>query len=325
MAAVSLVLGIAGYLSWKGSQAEEEELPGMPSRIAEGRFALKEAKYRILLPLANPANVDRLIEFASAIARDNDGQIIALRVVLVPDQLAPSEEEIELEKERSVLELAHRKAHELDVPITTLVRIGHDAARAILETAREQHCDLIMLGWKGYTSTARKIMGEVTDAVITHAKRDIMLVKLPSDGEVGRYLLPTAGGSHARRAEFYARSIIRHLGGSLTVCSVAQKNTSASHEEEIQNRLNQAVERLSRGNGITVDQKIIRSDSITNGIIGEANKHDALIIGAAGDSIYKQMLFGNIPETIARNIDRPVILVKYYQPVKDLLGRVMKE
>jgi len=320
-----LLLGIIGYLSWKGSQPEEEELPGMPSRIAEGRFALQEKNFRVLVPLANPANVDRLTEIAGAIAKENEGQIIALRVVLVPDQLAPSAEEVQIERERAVLDLAQKKARELDVPVTSLMRIGHNAARAILETAREQDCDLILLGWKGFSSTTRRILGEVTDTVITHAKRDIMMVKLSADFPIGKYLLPTAGGSHAQRAEFYTKSLIHQLGGSLTVCSVSPQKADEELTEEINKRLDDAIERLTESNSIEVNKKIINSDSITHGIIKEAGEHDALIIGAAGDSIYRQILFGNIPETIAKSINKSVILIKHYEPVKDLLGRVMEE
>ena len=67
----------------------------------------------------------------------------------------------------------------------SLIRVGHDPARAVLETARERNCDLILLGWKGYTSTARRILGEVVDAVVTHARADVVLhhVRSHSQGQ----------------------------------------------------------------------------------------------------------------------------------------------
>ena len=50
-----------------------------------------------------------------------------------------------------------------------------------------------------------------------------------------------------------------------------------------------------------------------------------MIIGATGRSIYPQILFGNIPEMIAKRAENTVLLVKYHHPVKALLGRVMAE
>ncbi|MDH3530798.1 MAG: amino acid permease, partial [Acidobacteriota bacterium] len=178
MAVSALALGFLAFLTWKGYEPAEKVLPGAPSRVAIGRFAPEGGKFRILVPLANPANVPALIDMAGAIASERDGEIVALRVAVVPEQLPPSEEESQAEKEREILEPAHERAAGLGVPITTLVRIGHNAARAILETARERDCELIIMGWKGYATTRQKILGEVTDAVVTHAKSDIMLVKL---------------------------------------------------------------------------------------------------------------------------------------------------
>ncbi|NJN70539.1 MAG: universal stress protein, partial [Nitrospira sp.] len=53
------------------------------------------------------------------------------------------------------LEQAHAEAQKHGIPLTSLVRVGHNAARAILESARERQCELIVMGWKGYSTTAQ--------------------------------------------------------------------------------------------------------------------------------------------------------------------------
>jgi nucleotide-binding universal stress UspA family protein len=324
MAATCLLLGVLVFLGWKGTQAEEVALPGEPSRVALERSAAGRGRFRVLVPLAHPANVKPLIQLAAAIASERHGEIIALRVVQVPEQVPPSREDAYVERERRLLELAHTCALEHGVPVTSLVRVGHHVARAILETARERACDVIVLGWKGYTSTARKILGEVADAVVHHARRDIILVKLVDDRPLHTLLLPTAGGEHARQAEAYAASIARFQDGTLTVCSIARPDTSEASAEEVNHRLKQAMERLTQHlNGLKVESKIVLHTSVSRGILQEAKHYDALVIGATGRSVYPQMLFGSLPEIIAKHSDRPVILVKHYQPVKALLGRVM--
>lgn len=119
-----------------------------------------------LVPIANPATVPTLIDMAAAIAKKRNGGIIALRVLMVPEQLPPSMLEAQVQREQQILDMARKRALSHEVPITTLVRIGRSAARAILETAEERHCQLTVLGWKGYASTARHILGEVTDSVV---------------------------------------------------------------------------------------------------------------------------------------------------------------
>ncbi|MBN4056432.1 universal stress protein, partial [Rhodothermus sp. AH-315-K08] len=325
MAVGSLVVGVLAYLAWKGTEAEEMALPGEPSRVALGRFAVKEGQFRVLVPLANPATVSRLIELAAAIAKERDGEIVALRVALIPDQLAPSAENFEVEKERAALEVAHAEAQKHGVPMTSLVRIGHNAARAILETARERQCDLIFMGWKGFTATGQKILGETTDDVVKHARRDIILAKLTEHDSLKSFLLPTAGGTHARRAEEYIGSIARSVGGSLTVCSVAPTDASAEKTAQLTDQLNQAKLRIAAKHKLDVSSQIISNASVVDGILAEAESHDVVVVGASRDKIYKHILFGTIPEDIAKRTSKPVILVRHYEPVKDLIGRVMEE
>ena len=325
MVGACLLLGVLVFLIWKATQAEEVALPGTPSRVALERSATSTGGFRVLVPLANPANVNQLIELAAAVASERKGEIVALRVALVPEQMPPTRENSYVERERGILELAHFRALKYGIPVTSLVRVGHNAARAILETARERDCDLIILGWKGYTSTAKKILGEVVDAVVTHARTDIMLVKLVGGSPLRKFLLPTAGGTHARCAEEYTASLIRFQGGSLTVCSVVPPDATEETIKEVNERLDGVVARVTQINGLKADSKMIRHTSVSVGIIQEAKNYDAVVVGAAGHSIYPQILFGSIPEIVAKRSDLPVILVKHYQPVKALIGRVVGE
>ncbi|MCP4724820.1 MAG: amino acid permease [bacterium] len=324
-ACICLLGGVIAFLIWKSTVPAEIAIPGEPSKVAMVKPANSESRFRILVPIANPENVSQLIELASAVAADRDGEIIALRVAKIPDQISPSRESHYVERERSILESADSIAKNKNVPLTSIVRVSHGRARAILETARERECDVIVLGWKGYTSTARRILGDVADSVVTHARSDILLFKQVEDIAPGRILLPTAGGEHARCAESYAASLAHIAGGTITVCSVLPPDSSIEELDEVNFRLSKAVERVSKINNLNVGSKLIRHKSITVGIIKEAENHDMVIIGAAGGSIYPHILFGSIPENIAKHCDKPVILVKHYHPVKELLGRVLKE
>jgi CIC family chloride channel protein len=323
-AGACLVVGVLGFVAWKGFLAAEVTLPGVPSRVALERSAVKgEHPFRVLVPLANPANVPQLMDLAAGIAADRNGEIVAMRVAVVPEQLPPSREDSYVERERQILETAHAIARQHDIPISSLVRVGHDAARAILETASERDCDLIVIGWKGYTSTAKKILGEVVDAVVQHAQADLLLVKQTTHEPLRRFLLPTAGGEHARCAEEYLASFARSRGAELTVCSVAPPDAGADALAATTERLSDDVARISRGGESAVDARLIQHRSVTVGILQEAKRYDAVVIGATGQGTYQQMLFGSIPESIAKRADRPVILVKHYHPVKALIRRVV--
>lgn len=156
-----------------------------------------------------------------------------------------------------------------------------------------------------------------------HAQTDVLLIKQTTHEPLRRLLLPTAGGDHARRAEEYVASFLRTHGGQLTVCGVAPPDADPGQIEERSRRLDEELERISADGSLDVDSKLIRHASVSVGIVKEAKNYDAVVIGATGHSTYQQILFGSIPETIAKRSDRPVILVKRHLRVKAMLRRVI--
>ena len=329
LALASLVLGMFGFIAWKGAQGAEKALPGRASHIAhsQGRGTMDKSRFRILVPVANPDTVENLIRLAAAVAKEKEGEILLLRVLTVPEQLPPNSfDDTELEREEVMLKAARKMAEKYEVSSHALIRVGHNVARAILETSSERNCDLIVMGWKGFSTNTEKILGSITDAVVTYANADIMLVKQVGTKPIKKILLPTAGGEHAQRAEQYAAALVKSLSGSLTITSVVPKTQNESALDASKQNLNAAIVRIQEGTGLeAVNAKLIQSNQVEAGIIEEAGKYDAVMVGAAGKSIYPQILFGSIPEEIARHSDKTVIMVKHHNPVKALYGRVISE
>ena len=326
MALGALAVGFVGFMGWKGAQVEVEALPGQPSRVALEQTDTSEAEFRILVPLAHPANVDSLIDIASAIAGARNGDLVAVRVVVVPEQLPPRLESFYVERERAILDAARRRARKHDMPVTSLVRVGHNPARAILETSRERHCDLIVLGWKGHTSKARYILGEITDTIVMNARTDIMVVKLTGDGLPKRLLLPTDGGVHAKQAENYAANLAASQNGTVTLCAIVPPDAQDELIQSEDERLHNARERIVSATQFEqVDTVIVKNRSISDGIVEELENYDGVIVGASGKSFSNRILFGDTPEKVARLSNKPVIVVKRHHTVKALFGRVMSE
>ncbi len=321
-------LGLLAFIAWKGQQPAEEAISGLASHVAlsEGRGTQKRGRFRVLVPIANPENMERLLRLAAALAKEKDGELLVLRVLTLPEQLSPTQfDTSELEEQKEVLREARRICEELGIPSHGLIRVGHNVARAILETSTERHCSLTVLGWKGHSRSREKILGNIVDATVKYADTDIMLVKFVGDEPIRNILLPTAGGEHARWAEQYCATIAGAVNGKVTVCRVVPEEEPESQIGEHQAMLREAVGRIAEKSGFEIESKLVRDDSISEGIIGAASDYDAVIVGATRKSIYPQILFGTIPEQIAKGANKTVIMVKHHDPVKALIGRVVGE
>ncbi|MDH3650330.1 MAG: amino acid permease [Saprospiraceae bacterium] len=319
-----LVLGMVAFLSWKGTQPEEEAIPGIHSKVALERYApdKNDKRPRILVPLANPATMPSLIAIAASIARAQNGVIVLLRVRTVPEQMPLDFKNAQESQEKGILDAGQREVERHGLPFNALLKVGHNAARAILETARERHCELIILGWKGYSSSRDKVLGEVTDTIVTYARCNIMLAKIKDEIDFDKVLLATTETPHALVAEKYAAILVKAHAGNLTLGHVVEESTEAS---TIQQKMKRAQERISSQSDLVTDIEIIHGRSVSRSIIEAGKSYDTIIIGATRDQLYKQILFGSIPENIAKFTKRNVIVVKEYSPVRALLGRVLRD
>ena len=345
MAILALLVGLFWYAAWRGTRFEVPDAAGPGSRIVALRASPREAAFRILLPVYNPHTAEPLLRIAATLARHRDGEITLLRVVQVPDQLPPEMARSAIEGEEEILERLQALEGEVGVPITTEVRVGHNVGRAILESAHEDRSHMIVLGWKGFTTTARRILGEVTDDVVRLARADILLVKFGPEPTVPRrILLPSAGGAHARKAQSYAVGLTAPAGlaapdsppapdgpaapggppapdgGLLTLASFVPPGSPDERRTEQEERLGE--ERTELPASAAVDTRILSGAGVAESILGAADEFDAVMVGASEDSFSNRILFGTIPERIARDAPGTVMVLKGHDRVRAFLGRV---
>ena len=317
---LAIAAGLFAYAAWRGTRFEVPGAPGPRSKIVALRASPRSAPFRVLLPVYNPETAGPLVRLAASIARPRGGELTILRVAQVPEQLPPELARAAIEGEEDVLERLQALEGEVGVPITTEVRVGHNVARAILESAREDRSHLVVLGWKGFTATTRRILGEVTDDVVRLGRADILLVKFGPERVVPRRILvPSAGGVHARKAQSYAVGLTGDEG-LLTLASFVPAGAPEDRRAEQEERL--AEERTELPEDAAVSTRILAGAGVPEAILGAAGDFDAVMVGASGDSFSSRILFGTIPERIARDAPGTVMVLKGHDRVRAFLGRV---
>jgi chloride channel protein, CIC family len=149
-----------------------------PSYIVYQTRSPSLGRGRLLLPIANPDTAATLIQMAIAIARDRHYEIECVQIMLVPRYTSPAETQVRTAKSRRLLRQAEVLGKKWKIPVHTQIRVAHDISLAILETINDRHIDILLMGWKGSTTTPGRIFGNVVDTVIRQATCEIILVKL---------------------------------------------------------------------------------------------------------------------------------------------------
>jgi nucleotide-binding universal stress UspA family protein len=79
---------------------------------------------------------------------------------------------------------------------------------------------------------------------------------------------------------------------------------------------------LASGYDYPLEVKVLPADDVVEGITQESAQHDLVIIGAAGERLFEEILFGTIPERVALRAPVTVMMVKGYKgPVRSWLRR----
>ncbi|QLE51900.1 CBS domain-containing protein [Nostoc sp. C057] len=289
-----------------------------PSYIVYQTRSPSTGSGRLLVPVANPETAGILLQMAAAIARDRHYEIDCVQVMLIPRHSSPSETQVRTAKSRRLLRQAEVLAKKWKIPLHTQIRVTHDVAQAILETINEQHIDLILMGWKGNTSTPGRIFGSVVDNIIRQATCEVVLVKLGTTGhslisspQFNRWLVPMAGGPNSPLA-------IKLLPALITLGNEPQIHlTQVFKAFEFKPDMSiseQAIRHLMRRQKLssTVVALPVQADSVAEGVINlvKTEGYDVVVLGASREGLLQQAIQGNIPEAIASGVESTVILVR---------------
>lgn len=297
-----------------------------PSYVVYQTRAPAIGKGRILVPLANPQTAPILLQLAAAIARDRNYEIECLQVISIPRNQNPAQATAKTTKSRRLLRMAEHLGRDWDIPVHTQIRLSHDAAQAILETIKERHIGLTLMGWKGEApNSPGRIFGNIVDTLIRQAPCDLVLVKLGHREEVhndgtkvascplpiawNRWLVPIAGGPNSSYALEILPALVSHNSASkIQVVQVFQPSSLALDTSG----LDQASEILQQKLVSPIVTIPVRSYSVSEALIQLAriDRCDVVIVGASREGLLQQAIDGNIPEAIARGVDSTVILVR---------------
>jgi nucleotide-binding universal stress UspA family protein len=310
--------GIAFYYLY--SSRKETEHVKTPIVFEEKELAPKD--YHVLVPISRRNEVAPLMTVASAIARARDGDISALGVVEVPEQLPIAEGRRFIESKRQILDLADEFGEERDVPVNVKVRVTHRPANAILDTINEEKSDLVVMGWRGHTLAKDKLLGRTLDPLTRKAPCDIAVVKLREIEKIESIFVPTSGGPHAGFALSLAAAIARDTGARLVTGIVVPPDSDEEGDAKALEWVEATVSKLAPEEMVDMERKLIRSASIVDALIEESGRHSLTLIGASNQGVWEQLRLGSDCEMVSRRSSRSVVIVRKYEgPIKSWVRR----
>jgi uncharacterized hydrophobic protein (TIGR00271 family) len=305
--------------------------------------------YRILVPLS--AGVERpfMLEIATALACQMKGEVIPLQVIRLADPLAIERGKRIASERNTLFQWSTRMAAKSGVPTFPVTRLARSVSDGILNTAIEEQCDLVLMSWAIGPTARGAHMGHVLDPVVRRAPCDVAVIafqpeqlqqaEIPSTGDapcaeegtpstrIRQILVPTAGGPHAPLATRLALVLAKQYGAKASTVYVADAQATPEEIEEGHTFIQQTLSRMRQQAQLLatsdeeiaalaelpIESRIVPAVSVVQGIATAAEESDLVLIGASEESLIDQVLFGTIPEQVARTCPAPVVMVKRYR------------
>jgi nucleotide-binding universal stress UspA family protein/vacuolar-type H+-ATPase subunit F/Vma7 len=128
----------------------------------------------ILLPVANTANLDKLLEFALLIKDKKSVNPVTILSV-VPNN---EEAEVNIQKSKKKLEEFVKLGASSEIKVNTISTIDHNAANGIVRVSRELVSDLIIMGWPQKAGLIERIIGEKIPSIIDNVDKQLFICRL---------------------------------------------------------------------------------------------------------------------------------------------------
>ncbi len=303
---------VGGLFLYFAYFAKKEALE-KPSEILHEEVLVSRS-YSVLIPVASDEQARMLGEIGAMIAADRGGEVLALYVAKVPPQLSLTDGRVFRKEGRQYLETVIEQAKARDVPVHTMIRLSRKVSEAVAQTAAENASNLTVLGWPGMTGSPGRVFGSVIDPIVDNPPTDIALVRYRERGRPLRsVLVAVAGGVNSRQAVKLAITMARqadaHEGASARVvlCHIMPLGAPEAQRVRADKILDYA---LNGANYPHVERLVVEADDTYEALLTESAKHDLVIVGASKEPLFQNILFGNLPEQLARHAPVSVIVVK---------------
>ena len=278
-------------------------------REALGRLVRRE--YRILVPVDSEENVKPLMNVALALAEYFDGEIVALSVVEVPFQtpLMSVSGMPELEESETILRSAERLADQEGVPCRRMLKIAHRLSEAVIETAKDEDCNLVILGRSPRPRLGSHIVRTFMDQVLRQAPCHALVVKCEMPAEIERITVAVENDRNSRLALELMPAFAARWNAKTKILAMVYDGASIDAKgRDLIAEIAPAPlpENTEIGSVAGIDA--------AEGILASAAEHDVIVMGEAQWSGLARWLAPATPDIVAKKSAHMVILVKAYQP-----------
>jgi nucleotide-binding universal stress UspA family protein len=257
-----------------------------------------------MVALSNPRTETALVSIAAALAKQQQGTVLATHIVQVPDQTALSaaaenRERIDAES-ADLLAAARADAEAVGVPVETKTILSHRALAEVFDAARTNDADTVVMGYGGTRFAGGRIEGAVEE--LAHDLPCDFLVFTGEAFDPSRVLVPTAGGYSSELSAAVARALRETAGAEVTLLYVAEDGDAAGGRA--------FLTEWAADHGLGDAELLVETGDVETAIEAAATDHTLVVVGATERGLLSRVVGGSLALSVLEDIETPVLLAE---------------
>ena len=261
--------------------------------------------YRVVVPLANPETEKDLISLGAAAAKANEGRVVALHIVQVPDQTNLGyardnlDEFTDAAESEQLLADAKADAEDFGVPVETHTILSHRSFEEVFDAAETYGADMLVMGWGRDSHGSPGRAESAVDEVAGDLPYDVLVMK-DRGFDPSRIVLPTAGGPDTDLGAAVARYLRDQYGSEVTLLHVADDREAGEAflaEWAADRDLGDAEMRVDTGD-------------VEDAIEAAAADATMLVVGATERGLLRRLVSGSLVLDVIDQVECSVVLAE---------------
>ncbi|MBW4623255.1 MAG: cation:proton antiporter [Cyanosarcina radialis HA8281-LM2] len=256
--------------------------------------------FTVVVPVSNPKTEHNLIEMATAIAKQESGQVIALAIAKANVHMDAPDLNVAVTKGKQLLASATEFSQNFGIIAEPILRIDDDIAQGINRTSREQNADLILMGWSNVRGIRARLFGSVIDRVMWATHCPVVAARLlDSPSNMQRLLVPIGNLSGSSRLAIeFARILAQSNGATITFLHIRDRRITPGKVAWMQSQLELMAAKWAPGVesniqiaiGTDVVEAIARAAKSFDLVILRSRRHRTTAGGLAISDITTQLM-----------------------------------
>jgi len=268
---------------------------------------IERKEYSVLVALEEGMETETLLEVALAIARPHEGELVALSVVEVPEGESLMTGRRAAREREPLLQAAVAYGEARGVPVRPVVKIARRASHGVVETAREESCNFIVIGQPHVQSWFERLVSTVVERVLQNAPCQVAIVygRMPRSGPSG-IVLPTTHGANTALAAALVPALAPWFETGARAVTVVSPDESQKGRDEVVADARQVLE----ATGFTGELEVIEHRDVAEALARDRGARELVVMGAPADAPVSAPFGETVPVAVARMGRRPVVVIR---------------